>query len=481
MFLLFLALLLPSTGQSKRLHQALPSPLRPQKLRVAAKKPITLPGGSTPLGVVSRDGQHFAFLHTTTRGMAFSVDGVMGRRHFNTVSRLVFSPDSRRWAYLATRKSKGYLVIGKKQYGPFEKMEPTLLQFTADSKHCVALARKGNKLLLLVDGARLIVADEINPLGVVFAPHGRHFLFIARTGRSIRLREYGGPVSDVFASVTHPEYSADGHHVGFLAQTAKGEGRIVIDWHPRPLSLAAPFSLQGLFLSRDGRHYASLAVGQDRHTQLIVDGKVKASFGFFHNQSFSFAPNGQSYLYVAESGPGTNTMSLYRNDRRLEPAYDNVLQPPLRRPDKPEEFLMVVREAGTQGVRLVRNGAATGEVYKGMRPAAWSSTRGHSMVIAARSDDSVVLIVDDVALPEFSGGLDIHGIEGLAPRFSGGDPLLLSRKQVGNGAAFAVGSSEVAHYSPFLGGAGETRTSHGNLRLHFVYASVSGGGIRRVS
>ena len=78
-----------------------------------------------------------------------------------------FSPDSKRFAYDAQIKNKGFVVIdGKeKQYDGIA----SILIFSPDSNHVAYVAKSGNNLFVVVDGKEEKQYDDIGS-DLIFSP-----------------------------------------------------------------------------------------------------------------------------------------------------------------------------------------------------------------------------------------------------------------------------------------------------------------------
>jgi WD40 repeat protein len=120
---------------------------------------------------------------------------------------VLFSPDSRRLAYLATRQLiKKTVVLDGKPEGIEMSFMVSGMVFSDDSKRLAYGGRRGNKFFLVVDGEKGVDYDALGYFG--FSPDGKHIAYAARKGDKFVIAvdhqergEYGAvPAGPVFRS-----------------------------------------------------------------------------------------------------------------------------------------------------------------------------------------------------------------------------------------------------------------------------------------
>lgn len=74
---------------------------------------------------------------------------------------MVFSPDSKRAAWISEHSGKHFVVCDGAEGKPFDEVHD--LQFTSDAKHLVYAARRGGKVVLVVDGIESRTYDDFVP------------------------------------------------------------------------------------------------------------------------------------------------------------------------------------------------------------------------------------------------------------------------------------------------------------------------------
>jgi len=216
--------------------------------------------------VFSPDGKHNAYFASTPEGRVLVVDGAVKARIEGNIDHMIeFSPDSQRLLYGVMKADKTCYIVVDDQKGPVYEsigvgglppgvaVEPTVCAlFSPDSKRVAYLARKDGRFLIVVDGVEGKVrfdgvigafgvdrtgniksqAERGGPLqrgGLIFSPDSRRVAFVADTGDpdkqfvivdDQKQQEYPG--------VTRPSFSPDGKHRAYAAFTKDRAGMLVI-------------------------------------------------------------------------------------------------------------------------------------------------------------------------------------------------------------------------------------------------------------
>ncbi len=147
------------------------------------------------------------------------IDGQPGPRH-ETIGRPVFSPDSKRIAYIATDASQSYAVVDGVPHDRYASIIAESLAFSADSAHLAYLAKvDAATCAVVLDGKELERADGIESL--TLSPHGGRFGYFVRVddGWIASIDGQRSPLLDEFGLI---EFSADGRHVAYGADQRHG-------------------------------------------------------------------------------------------------------------------------------------------------------------------------------------------------------------------------------------------------------------------
>jgi WD40 repeat protein len=223
---------------------------------------VVVDGNETPTGadvgvpIFSPDSKHLAFKVKTYDKPGFMIkerwyiwrDGKSGP-HFEEISNIGFSPDSKRVAYAARRSKDDYCVLIDEEQGP--KFEAIVAgpEFSPDGQHVAYIAWDNKKMVEVLDGkaVREIPSEKgmnfVNSLK--FSPDGKRLLYIVgrggiaytmalQEGRETRARRrlivdgQEGKVYDVLD--VNPEFSPDGRHVALAVRgVEKDKDMIVLD------------------------------------------------------------------------------------------------------------------------------------------------------------------------------------------------------------------------------------------------------------
>jgi Tol biopolymer transport system component len=100
----------------------------------------------------------------------------------------IFSPDSRRLAYIAHRSGSlldmdvDFVVVDGRAYGPYDRIESGPV-FSPDSRHFAFVGFREGEVHVVVDGVDGPVYDGV--LSLAFSPDSRHLAYLAWRGRQV--------------------------------------------------------------------------------------------------------------------------------------------------------------------------------------------------------------------------------------------------------------------------------------------------------
>lgn len=286
-----------------------------------------------PLGIsLSPDGSRMAVVVQSrkVRGSYVLLDGDI-QQSYDKVYRPIFSDDGKRYAYLAERGRKVFLVVdGKEELGPFDGMR---VRFSPDGRRLLYEATAGGKTQVVLDGQELGRYDEVTD--AAFSDDGQQVAYATRVGQDAFV-VVNGKQGKAYREVWRESlrFSPDGKRVGFIAVNKTGGNYWVpvvdgkegakFDWGT-PL-VSHPGSALGLkvagtlVFSPDGKRVAHLAhwakpyktversgknvsvsEGSVATWALVLDGKVHKFYEEIRPGSVVFSPDGRHVSYVAKS------------------------------------------------------------------------------------------------------------------------------------------------------------------------------------
>jgi roadblock/LC7 domain-containing protein len=100
-------------------------------------------------------------------------------KQYDGVQGLTFSPDGKRFAYIATIGKKQLAVIDGQESNQYDSV--TGLKFSPDGSRVAFFAGLGKKQLAVVDGAEGSQYDSV--MRLTFSPDGKYVAYIAALGK----------------------------------------------------------------------------------------------------------------------------------------------------------------------------------------------------------------------------------------------------------------------------------------------------------
>lgn len=238
--------------------------------------------GYTPLlpqitpPVFSPDGIRLAFTKMTGQQYQTIINGMAGPA-FDLVSTVIFSPDSKHYAYIGINKNpyvdKQVVIRDGKLQQAFENISSPA--FSPDSRHLAYQAFSEGKWRMVIDGKSHAGYEALGD--PVFSPTSSILAYRAIVDKQWRIVNNGkeGPAYD---AVSRPFFSADGKHLAYYASFENRILMIVDNVEMGPyLDVTRPY------FSPDGNHVAYLAKQHPEQTQsasavCILDGEPVAQF-----------------------------------------------------------------------------------------------------------------------------------------------------------------------------------------------------------
>lgn len=230
----------------------------------------------------------------------------------------VFSPDSMRSAYWARDGNRRFLVIDDVDHPRFDHVDTTSLRFSPDSSRVAYVAQHGGAWFVVTDGQKGPDFDRIVH-GPVFSDDSSRLVYVAVEAQRQRVVVNGG-VGQVYDEIaTRPVCSPDGVHLAYWAKPSSDDRWVmVLDGRQDAKSQAdAPGDL--IFSPDSKRLAVTLKRGSRWHT--VVDGRVGPPCDAIEPGSLMFSPDSRRIVYTAQNG---YQWSVYKNSQR-HPVYDRVL------------------------------------------------------------------------------------------------------------------------------------------------------------
>jgi hypothetical protein len=298
----------------------------------------------------SPDSRHVAygvlrgFPNSTLSGKeSFAVDGVEGKEYEQSIGGLrgfVFSPDSRRVAYVAelpppgrdsqAGRGKEFVVVDGVEGKEYDLIDPEGSKgtpvFSPDSRRVAYVAQLGGKEFVVVDG----VEGKEGSGDLVFSPDGRRVAYLANRGDKQLVVVDGVEGKEYFWIDVHaedaplfgglPVFSPDSKRVAYAASDLEPGGEPA---RPGVKCLVVVDGVEGKrydgiitgppVFSPDSHHvaYTVAHVARPGDSQpspepmtqwVVVDGVEGKEYGGIGRESLVFSPDSRRVAYVARRG-----------------------------------------------------------------------------------------------------------------------------------------------------------------------------------
>ena len=300
----------------------------------------------TPV-IFSPDSKHFTYTGTTMEGQTFLITDNVETAIAGTVDMEAFSPDGKRIVYFITKGDKHYVFVdgqkGKEYDGyAFTKTmratpdsEPSLIVwpgtqlpfFSPDSKRYAYIAQTGGKWRMVVDGEEGKAYDDIEYFpqfaDTVFSPDSKHTFYQAGTNGKAVLVIDG---KEIEGGVMAPAFSADGKHTAYAVKKDEKTYVVVLDEKPgKEYNLLA----RPVF-SPDSKHMSYLAEsGKDWF--VVTDGvEGKKYSGIWPSGGTIYSPDSQHIAFGASRDKGGPMLAVdeVEYDSPYVPAPDTTIFSP---------------------------------------------------------------------------------------------------------------------------------------------------------
>ncbi len=242
------------------------------------------------------------------------VDGEPGPM-FHRISSPVFSPDSRRLAYVGSHNSDGdTLIVDGEAIATAEKIDSHSLQFSPDGERLVyAVSEPEPKLF--VDGKVWPLEHGVLLWTPVFSDDSWHLAYVDGEPQGTCRVLVDGVAGGTYRDVGRLQFAPDGETVWYWARQGWDEERVVMGDDISPVydeveatpwaSLQLPLKGPAPVFSKNGEHYAYVARKGDE-SFVVLDGKEQERYPDVLLVRFS--PDGNKLAHWVELADGRYAM-----------------------------------------------------------------------------------------------------------------------------------------------------------------------------
>ena len=264
----------------------------------------------------SPDSKRVAYIAGSANKRFVVVDGQEGKHydgihiHYFTIPSgntgapdLIFSPDSKRVAYIAAIGNKRlYTYIdgtGEKMFSVVDHKEGKYYDFVCstifspDSKHLAYLAVKGEKYFIVVDGQEGKHYDSTHE--PIFSPDSKRFAYIAETGGKTHT-VIDGQEGMRYYQIGALIFSPDSKHIAYIATDTDGNVFPVVDGQEGKRY----YNVHSVIFAPGSKNIAYIATNTDGKIFAVVDGQEGKPYYDIDASSLTFSPDGKYVAYVAK-------------------------------------------------------------------------------------------------------------------------------------------------------------------------------------
>ena len=190
--------------KDKKSYLVLNGKQRPEVYEGIAPLGSLLPGESySPFSPDSRHLVFVAFTLTNERKQCVVFDHQPGK-HYGGIgaNSIVFSPDSKRWAYYAKDSAGLRVVLDGEEQPSFDAVQKGSLVFSPDSSQFAYIAAREGTHYLVLNGKEQAIPGLL-PMPPVFSPNGKHLVYVRAVEGKLFLVA-GEAESKPYELVKHP-------------------------------------------------------------------------------------------------------------------------------------------------------------------------------------------------------------------------------------------------------------------------------------
>jgi hypothetical protein len=268
---------------------------------------------------ISNDMRRIGFRVKEGNKQVAVVDGVRGKS-YDSVGLPQFSPDSKRFAYLARNGSNWYIVLnGDQQDAAGSGVHG--LQFLPDNKNLMYVVKDGSREHIMMNSLKGNTYDKVDENSVRF--RSGHFAYIAWKGNK-QLMVLDGEEGTPYDRVGTPVFSNKDGHLGYTAKR-NGTEFAVIDNKEG----VAYDSVEAVIFSDNGQQYAYHVVNKGSEF-VVTNGREGKKYVFVH--SLLVSGDGSKVVYGIET-TNKNSEGFFHNvvvNDEVMSTYETVVESSLR-------------------------------------------------------------------------------------------------------------------------------------------------------
>jgi len=234
--------------------------------------------------VFSPDGQHIAYAVRNGTVWQLILDGRPVKEHERIFGDTVrFSPDSKRLAYMAGRREtvkrdgkdvvleRRFYVVDGEEMRAYDLLVPNAFVFSPDSRRTAYVGVKNNRLVVVIDGIEGREYDDVRL--VQFSPDSRRLAYLARRdNRAYAVVDNAEGLG--YQSVGNLIFSSDGKRMAYVAARDKSAFIVVDGAEGRNYTNVIA---ETIAFSPDAKYIVYQAQRDDRQF-LVVDGEETKEF-----------------------------------------------------------------------------------------------------------------------------------------------------------------------------------------------------------
>jgi hypothetical protein len=360
--------------------------------------------GSTCGLVFSPDSKRLAYVGAVKKGgtdktaRVVVVDGKVSEEYEEIYPHhLAFSHDSKCFSYIASRGGKRFLVAERKTAQPIEGKPSFMLleiQYSSDNRHLVWIDNQyGEGAAVVFDGMKGKIYENI--VGLSFAPKSSICAYVAETKDDKYVVVVGEKESAQYDGILNTKvyWSPEGEDYAYVAgrKGASGMEAVLVR---NGLEQAKGYSFRAVTYSPDGKRFAYGIVAPDEKGILkgsvVVDGKVSRHYDGLGEYGF-FSPDSKRFAYIGAtmSASGKGIDSFFVVDGKQDETFKAVEKQLAWSPDSTHYAYCAFRGDTTV---VVRDGKISGTYSEALLPA-FSFDSGH-LVWWAKMNDKWHVVVD---------------------------------------------------------------------------------------
>lgn len=357
----------------------------------------------------SLNGQRTAYFNKNDHNIHLVLDGQEGSAcDCSYALDPVFSPDSKKVAFVARKNNKYKVVVDKAESELYDRVgkdgrtldlySDEIIFFSPDSQKYAFIAKKDGKEFVVINGVTGKAYSGIKDLRI--SPDNRIFYIAETEEKQVVVDEIEGKMYSAVSAATL-RFSADGKRSGYIA-SAGSQNFLVIDG--QEIVIEEGVNPQDFIFSPDGQSFSYIAKQAD-DTFYNVTGGVKGTARNYNSAAdLAYSPDGKKLAYKAfytDKGAsvftGEEEGKLYERLSEASPiVFSSDSQKIAYVAQKGEELFVVLNSSEEKSYQEIRN--------------ITFSADSKNIFYLAKKDNKVFLVIngkekepyDEIMAPAFS-------------------------------------------------------------------------------